>query len=698
MYIKTRLLSKNKSLFCRTGPLLLFVATFWFVFSGCIGLLDTLGREEVVREHVDLFKDPQVEDDKIEDKNPTYDPNLNVTETFDDCTFTLNKSGSVTKLDVVAFEGDDRDLETRLFNDRKAALADLAERSGVDVLPSIEVINGALKAFNDGLYASIEMGVQQGVADIRAGKQDFLIELAVRLHEAYGAASGPARDHLGRALAHVAAGLAAGGVTLDATVTLDGQVSGLAQDMLDTFEAKVLQSTPIGFYTWNDTLQQIFNQDRFLQNRLAIQENHDPLASEQFGQFAAMAAVIKDATDLKPRYENILALYAGLTNPYAAYSVATLFDYVDGVNSLDNVGAIQNAFVAENPAPFVCRGTYLALFPASRAKDTRFFQELFCDTAPPQDVTTIDILINAIMQDELDLTPDPDSSGWYDYQLYALETLLVPNRGPESDHLLLTKAYKEKLIETFKSLITQTRETHVKQLETFVSAGAAPTREVDIYPKFPVEPFPTFYLRTARAYRFLKTYLWGVLGAEFMEARGRLFSDDTMSTQSLAAELDDMIRLTYGLYTLSCWAVGLDPYDELLAEETAEFPADVCVERANSWLDEWRQDPDIMADPRVIVPVGTDNVTMETIYWATVGIKVLKISAEFVEGYEPEVLSGQNNCKLDEIVSHRYYLLVEEMREVRIRQETPPPTRAEFRAICDNNESADAIVAALEAL
>lgn len=54
----------------------------------------------------------------------------------------------------------------------------------------------------------------------------------------------------------------------------------------------------------------------------------------------------------------------------------------------------------------------------------------------------------------MDLTPDPETSGWYDYQLYDLETLLLPNRGTESDHLLLTKAYKEKLIETFKSIIT----------------------------------------------------------------------------------------------------------------------------------------------------------------------------------------------------------------------------------------------------
>ena len=81
------------------------------------------------------------------------------------------------------------------------------------------------------------------------------------------------------------------------------------------------------------------------------------------------------------------------------------------------------------------------------------------------------MLIQAVRSGELDLAPGADA-GWYDYQLYALETLLLPERGPESQNLLLTAGYKKKLIETFKSILTQTRETHVKQLD-FGARGAS---------------------------------------------------------------------------------------------------------------------------------------------------------------------------------------------------------------------------------
>lgn len=666
--------------------------------TGCLGILDTMGREEEVTEREDLFKEPTVEDDEIEDKNPTYDPDLFFEEEFGDCIFRMNKSGAVTKLDVVELEDENSDLEHELFPDRGSALEDLSSRAGVDVLPSLEVINGSLKGFNDGLYASVEVGVQEGVTGVFESKRQFLMDLALRLDEAHDLATGAAKDHLGAGLAHVAAGLLVSGETIGDLPEMDPSVVAAAENMVAQFESEPIFSAPMGFYNWTDTLLQVYRQDRFFQNRLSVMGEDGVLSSDEVGRFAAMAAVIEDATDLRPRYESIIALYAGLTNPYDSYSVAALFDYVDGVASLEDVSSIRNSFLADNPAPFVCRGTYVALFPASRSKDSEFFSELFCHEPPPSDVTFIDILINGIREGIVDLSPD-ESSGWYDYQLYALETLLVPNQGPESDHLLLTKAYKEKLIETFKTIITQTRETHVKQASTPGGGISAPPKEADIYPKFPVEPFPTFYLRTARGYRFLRTYLEGVLGGDFLTARGRMLVDGSMSEKSLAEELADIIKRTYGLYVLSARAVGLEPSEHLLADETAEFPVEECVAAASSWLSSWESDHDVLADPRVIVPAGMDNQSQEAIYWATIGVRAIKISAEFVEGYEPEVEpSPETHCELREILSHDYFLLVEVMREVRIGLDRTPPTREELRDICDSNETADEIVDALQNL
>ena len=50
-------------------------------------------------------------------------------------------------------------------------------------------------------------------------------------------------------------------------------------------------------------------------------------------------------------------------------------------------------------------------------------------------------------------------SGWYEHQAYALETLLLPERGAESVRLLLSKEYKKRMLEAFKALITKRRET-----------------------------------------------------------------------------------------------------------------------------------------------------------------------------------------------------------------------------------------------
>ena len=48
-------------------------------------------------------------------------------------------------------------------------------------------------------------------------------------------------------------------------------------------------------------------------------------------------------------------------------------------------------------------------------------------------------LIIAIRSGEVQLRPR-ESDGWYQHQVYALETLLLPSRGSESNKLLLTSS------------------------------------------------------------------------------------------------------------------------------------------------------------------------------------------------------------------------------------------------------------------
>ncbi len=663
-------------------------ASLLAVTGGCIlGPLDHMGQETIVIEDEDRQSAKKLEDDRIEDKKPRWDPTLTVTEEFEGCKVTLNKSATVTKLDIAPFEAHEAALNGALFRGRAEAMAAIRKVTGAHMLPSMEVVNGAMKPFNDGLYASIELGLQAGVAGVMDGKQETLQKLAAALKDSHAGASAAARTHLERAMAFVGAAIILGGATPDITA---GALSEAKSQAAAFKKEASLYARPIGFYTWNKTLEGIFAQDRYLQNY------GGDTSLAQFGLFAALAVVLEQDPALLARYQKVLALYAGLTNRYASHTPLALLPHVDGVTSLDDVAAVRTKLLATAKAPYVCAGSYFALVPASRSKEMDYYENKYCGKPPSADADLMQVLIAAIRSGKLDLTPDK-TSGWYEYQLHALETLLLPEKGPESHHLLLTAAYKKKLVETFKSIITQTRETHVKQLNSGSDVTSAPPPEVDVYPKFLVEPFPTFYLRHARAYRFLGTFLRGVLGKQFLASRKRLRDSGATSTLPLDQELRRMTELLYGLHALTARGVGLRPEAGLLPDELSEFPLAGNVKRAEAWAAGWQTDPDILTDPRVIVPVWKNSTNKQIIYWAVLGVKVVKISTTFVEGHTPKVVST-NGCKVKELVPRSYHLLMEQMRQVRIPMNVPPPTRAELRKICDEHKTADAIVKALESL
>lgn len=654
--------------------------------AGCFSPIDALGVETLVKSNEALEKDPNLEDDRIEDKHPAYDPAITVVEQFEGCAVTLNKTGSVTRLDIVPFEGGLASLEGALFRTRAEAVDAVGDTGQVQLIPSMEVVNGAAKHVNDAVYARVELTLEDGVPDALVGKREVLTRLAAALSAARETATPAQRAHVDQALVHVAAALDLAGV--DLADTLPPALVADAEAALARFEADPGESRPMGFYAGDPALDAIFRQHRFLQNA-----GGDALG-EQLGMFVAIAAILEADPDLAAAYERVLATYRGLTNPYVAYPPTALFDAVDGLASLDDLDAVRAAFLATHPERFPCPEAYpyLALLPASASKDSRFYNQSYCYTPPPSGTTFIDVLIAAIRDGSLDLSPDPDS-GWYDYQLHALETLLLPERGPESDHLLLTASYKKKLLDTFKSIITQTRETHAKQLQKGVSGTAVPRPTFEVYPKLPVEPFPTYYLRTARGYRFVATWLDGVLGAK---ATAQQLG--AARHESIAAALAGLARRFYGLYAVAAKSVGLDPAAALLDDELTPAELTAAEEDARTWLAGWRADADVLADSRVIVPVAADPARDELIYWAVIGVKAVKADASFVAGFEPEVIDG-DYCQFVGYTSQSYALLVEDMVEVRLRAAAAPPTRAELRALCDQHPGdRDAIVSVLEAL
>jgi hypothetical protein len=500
---------------------------------------------------------------------------------------------------------------------------------------------------------------------------------------------GPALD----AATHVATALTLAGET----AAVPTSVADAAAQAAARFEANGVYSKPIGFYTWTPELSAIFKRDRWLQTRYV--PNTAPVLP--FSALAELGFVVGQGGPLATRYRQTLDLYAGLTDPFFDKTPFELAAFVPDASALSDTATVEQRFAASLPAPYpdapFCNPG-AAAFPASESAENRMMRRLLCGHDLLPDETLLDGLIRKIQTGELDLTP-AEGSGFYDQQLYALQTLLVPEQSTESQHLLLTRAYKEKLVETFKSLIIQTRETHVKQVglvDAVATSAEIEPREFTVYPQLVVEPFPTFYLRTARAYRFVEGVLNATLGPDFLLGTARLLEDGTRHPVMLADELRQKAQLLYGLHAVSADSIGMAP--ELTADELEAFPLDEARSAAKAWVANVATDADVARDPRVSLPVAleTDPETHldYVIYWAVVGVKAIHLQASFPESRRPEVTVTDWSCKQKGWAPFEPYLLVEQTLQVRRLADRAPLTRDELRALCDQNQTADAIAEA----
>lgn len=660
----------------RSSQLRLMLLSAWL--GGCADPLDVTGVTQVVTQ---TRKSEPLQDDQLSDKHPEYDPARTVVEEFDGCEVTLNKSASVTRLTLQSGSVLDQSLQGKIFRSRGAALAALA---GAPTLPTIEVVNGALKPFNDGLYAAVELGAERGDGSLVNKRQlllDLLTELVRRSTSDSFAERGPAlaaARHL--ATAQLLAGQAD---------TVPASLAPVAADAASNFEKDGISAKPIGFYTWGPELGAIFKRDRWLQSRY-VPGQGGPVP---FEALAELGFVASRPGALAAAYRRTLDLYVGLTDPFFDSDPFGVAPFVADASALGDLASVERAFAASLPVPHPTAppcNPGLAAFPASESAENRAIRRLLCDGELGEGESLLDGIIRMIQAGQLDLTPRP-GAGFYDQQLYALETLLVPERASESQHLLLTRAYKQKLVETFKSLLIQTRETHVKQVGIVggATSGVVPPMEFTVYPKLLVEPFPTFYLRTARAYRFLEGVLDAVLGRQFLETTGRMLEDGSRSSVELREELRAKEQLLYGLHAVAADSLGMAP--ELVEDELAAFPLGTAREAARSWLAHFAGDADVARDPRVSLPVGRDG-DGNAVYWAVVGVKVLHLHASFPETRRPEVLARTpGSCVQKGWKAFEAYLLVEQSIEVRRRADLPPLTREEFRALCDAHDTTEAI-------
>jgi hypothetical protein len=267
----------------------------------------------------------------------------------------------------------------------------------------------------------------------------------------------------------------------------------------------------------------------------------------------------------------------------------------------------------------------------------------------------------------VDLTPQPNS-GWYDYQTWALEPLVVPDRMPEAARLRFSATYQKQLAELFKSVVALTRETHVKQLHTARIGMVAPELidvPMTIRPELTVEPLLTYYERRAHAYDFVK----GVLESLVPLGSMRRITPDGPSKLSLDEELDVMTTAFRDAVAIGRHELGVEP---ATPAQRARFGA-------------WARQHDGQ-DIRMMVPVFFDLGRDQWKVWAVLGWKTRTLNVTFETRPEVHIVKGKPKLEFGaQWVSVAYPVFVETYVARLLN-------RDEFRAHCDRFRTQSAIL------
>jgi hypothetical protein len=580
--------------------------------------------------------DSELVDDQLSEKNPAFIHDLVDRRALGD--WRLNASAAVLRLDAPMLRPD---ADAALLELRPSFSAAIAKAPpGTSVLPSINLIDGKAKQFDDGLYAAIDLAYYKGLPP----KLEGHVALIKRIH-ARSAPESPASAFLGAAL-RIAGEEVNTGQSEQAVAWLEG------------FDADVKYSKPFGFYTWSDELVRLFRFMRFLQR---------PLPAEQPRLISGLARAVGSEPKLLDDYRRVNAFYARLTNPLEDLTLAD-----------------ERVKEGKYEGPQA-----IAVFAGSRSKETDLFRRLFPLGLPPG-ADLMREMIRAIRSGKVDLAPKA-GSGWYDHQIYALETFLLPEKGVEHAKLMLTKAYKKRMLEAFQALMTKRRETHARNLKT-AEGMTSPQPLVNVKPRLRVEPCPTYYLRTARSYDFLLNFLLAAVGEDGLAALHGLKEGGERS-KNLLEELRLMRELFYGFHMLSGEDIGMAP--EIRPDEPVDRVA--CEAKATAWLGSFAGDADLSVDTRVSVPLYFDVASRRTRLWATMGVRLAKLDVSYAR--PPKVKPAGGAGEWEELKPHQlgaaeYLIAVDEFAEVEIPA-VEPLTRREFRDACNAHRTKPEILRAL---
>jgi hypothetical protein len=231
-------------------------------------------------------------------------------------------------------------------------------------------------------------------------------------------------------------------------------------------------------------------------------------------------------------------------------------------------------------------------------------------------------------------------------------------------------------------------------LEIPLAGALAPGPALKIYPKLAVEPVATFYLRRARAYRFVRQLLKSTFGEDALTGAYR----QTVSVgakKPLYQELLDMEALFSGVYQIVAGQIGMKVTSNPEAGSMKGNLADKTL--AGKWLRSYTDDPDVGSDNRMMVPLFHDTQRKKTKVWVVMGYSVKPLSIWFEQTPEATITNVQGkpaeaDLNFEGVAKSLIYPVSAEMYVRKLLN------RSEFRALCDRHKTQSAILKALHQL
>ena len=413
---------------------------------------------------------------------------------------------------------------------------------------------------------------------------------------------------------------------------------------------------PLGPWATRPELASVWARDRFLARGLFLSDDRSATA-------AGLLARTQPAA-WKEQLAFARALYGEITGP----SFESLATMLAGIPDKD-LGSAEALDRVRKEASLLLPAAGFA--PAALAHSSSPEQEVLAPLGMAAWENPMAALIEAIRSGKLDLTPKANA-GFYRHRWFALETLAAPGKAPERHKLQLSAEYQQRWQRAFAAGFTEGRSGFVKRLPVIVmgNRGEGPIR-LDVAPSFSAEPSPIVYLRLARAYQKLAADLTAAnypLWQALRDADGR----------PLATELDERVLRLHGLARIVYQEVGVSPPE---AASDQEIDPNAAAKVATDWLAKVDQDPDIMADARLHMPLASDGAGSHRCP-AVLGIRLEPVKYSWIE--KPEV-----DDRIEaRFVAARYWLASPVPAIVTV---TSIPSPAGFREQCDGHDTVDSL-------